>query len=134
MKKTIGWLFDVYAHPTKGVVIWLVGEDGKPCCFHQNVEVVFYTCGPAQRLHELGKFIRRKHTKETVKLERVIREDLFAGPQEVMGIAISNPAAYRNLFQEVYENFSDLIFYDADIPLTVRYAVAKRVFMMARCE
>ena len=134
MKKTIGWLFDVYAHPTKGVVIWLVGEDGKPCCFHQNFEVVFYACGPAQRLHELGKFIRRKHTRETVTLERVVREDLFAGPQEVMGIAVSNPAVYRNLFQEVYESFSDLLFYDADIPLTVRYAVSNRVFMMARCE
>ena len=134
MRKYIGWLFDVYAHPTKGVVIWLVGEDGKPRSFHQDFEVVFYAYGPVQRLHELGKFIRRKHPKEIVRLERVTREDLFAGPQEVMGIAVSNPAAYRNLFQEVYENFSELIFYDADIPLTVRYAVANHIFMMARCE
>ena len=134
MKKTIGWLFDVYAHPTRGVVVWLVGEDGKPGCFYQDFEVVFYASGPVPRLHELGKFIRKKHPREAVRLERVTREDLFAGPQEVMGVAVSNPAAYRNLFQEVYENFSDLTFYDADIPLTVRYAVASKVFMMARCE
>ena len=134
MKKMVGWLFDVYAHPTGGIVVWLIGEDGKPGCFHQDFEVVFYAYGPVQRLHELGKFIRRKQPKEAVRLERVTREELFAGPQEVMGIAVSNPAIYRNLFQEVYENFSDLTFYDADIPLTVRYAVANHVFMMARCE
>ena len=134
MKKTVGWLFDIYAHPKKGVIVWLVGEDGKPRCFHQDFEVVFYAHGPVQRLHELGKFIRKKHLKETVRLERVTREDLFAGPQEVMGIGASDPAIHQNLFREVYENFSDLIFYDADIPLTVRYAVANHVFMMARCE
>ena len=78
MKKTIGWLFDLYAHPTKGVVVWLVKEDGKPVCFRQEFEVVFYAYGPAQRLHELGKFIRRRHSKEAVKLERLTREDLFA--------------------------------------------------------
>lgn len=134
MKKTTGWLFDVYAHPTRGVVVWLVGEDGKPGCFHQDFEVVFYAYGPVQRLHELGKFIRRQQPKEAVRLERVTREDLFAGPQEVMGVAVSNSATYRSLFHEVYENFSDLVFYDADIPLTVRYAVGNNIFMMARCE
>ena len=134
MKKTTGWLFDVYAHPTKGVVVWVIGEDGKPGCFHQDLEVVFYAHGPVNRLHELGKFIRRQHSREAIRLERATRKDLFSGPQEVMSLAVSNPATYRNLFQEVYENFSDLVFYDADIPLTVRYAVANKVFMMARCE
>jgi DNA polymerase-2 len=134
MKKHIGWLFDVYAHPAKGLVVWLVGEDGKSYCFHQDFEIEFYACGPVQRLHELGKFIRKKYLKESVRLTRVTKEDLFAGPQEGMGITVSNPAIYKNLFREVYENFPDLIFYDADIPLTVRYAVANNVFMMARCE
>src|SRR6185369_1470447 len=40
----------------------------------------------------------------------------------------------QQLFREVYEEFSELIFYDVDIPLTVRYAAAKDVFLMARCE
>jgi len=30
MKKYTGWLFDLYSHPTKGIVLWLIGEDGKP--------------------------------------------------------------------------------------------------------
>src|SRR5699024_6048317 len=45
-----------------------------------------------------------------------------------------NSTLFRKLFQEVHENFSNLIFYDADIDLTIRYAAAHSVFMMARCE
>ncbi len=134
MKKYTGWLFDLYAHPTKGVVLWLVGEDGKPYSFYQDFETVLYARGEFPRLHELGQSIRRKYPKETVRLERVTKDDLFDGPQIVMGIGVSNSAMYRKLSREVRENFPDLIFYDVDVPLTVRYAAAHNVFMMARCE
>ena len=66
MKKYVGWLFDLYAHQTKGVVLWLAGEDGKPYSFHQDFETVFYASGPVQRLHELGAFLRRRYAKENV--------------------------------------------------------------------
>ena len=134
MKKTIGWLFDLYAHPTKGIVLWLVGEDGRAHRFHQDFETVFYAHGPFPRLRELGKYLRTKYPKQEVRLERVTREDLFAGSRELMGIGVANIVMYKSLFQDVYENFSDLIFYDVDIPLTVRYAVTHNVFMMERCE
>jgi DNA polymerase II len=134
MKKYTGWLFDLYAHPTMGCVLWLIGEDGKPYCFHQDFEIVFYAYGPFSRLHELGKYLRAKYPRQHVNLERVVKEDLFAGPRELMGIGVSNTAIYQQLFREVYEEFSELIFYDVDIPLTVRYAAAKDVFLMARCE
>jgi DNA polymerase II len=134
LKKVVGWLFDLYAHPTKGVVLWLVGEDGKPYNFYQDFETVFYARGSDSRLHDLGLFLRKKYPKENVRLTRDEKEDLFDGPQVVMGIGISNFALYNKLFREVQDSFSDLIFYDADIPLTVRYAAANDVFMMARCE
>ena len=134
MKKHTGWLFDLYAHPTKGIILWLLGADGKPYRFHQDFEIVFYAYGSFQRLHELGATLRAKHSRQDLRLERVTKEDLFAGLQEVMGIAVSNITIYKHLFQEVYENFSDLIFYDVDIPLTVRYAATYDVFMMACCE
>src|SRR5258705_5762906 len=98
MNKYTGWLFDLYAHPTKGLVLWLVGEDGRPYSFHQDFESIFYARGPAPRLHELGKFLRRKYSKETVRLERVTtKEDLFDGPQVVMGIGVSDPTIYKSL-------------------------------------
>ena len=135
MKKVVGWLFDLYAHPAKGIVLWLVGEDGKPYSLYQNFETLFYARGSDSRLHDLGLFLRNKYPKEDVRLTRVTtKEDLFDGPQVVMGIGVSNFTQYNKLFREVRESFSDLIFYDADIPLTVRYAAANDVFLMARCE
>src|SRR6185436_1732031 len=38
------------------------------------------------------------------------------------------------VFRDVHETFPDLIYYDADIPLSVRFAVKHDVYMMARCE
>ena len=135
MKRHSGWIFDLYEHPTKGVVLWLVGEDGKPYSFYQDFETVFYAHGSEEQLHNLGKFIRTKYTKELVRLERVTtKEDLFDGPQVVMGIGVFNSTIYKKLSREVCKNFSDLIFYDVDIPFTVRYAVAYNIFMMAHCE
>ena len=135
MKKYVGWLFDLYAHPTKGVVLWLVGEDGKPYSFYQAFETVFYARGSNGRLHDLGVFLRKKYSRETVRLERVeTKKDLFDGPQVVMGIGVSNFTLFHKLFREVQDSFADIIFYDADIPLTVRYAAANDAFLMARCE
>ncbi|MBL8049632.1 MAG: hypothetical protein JNM46_00280 [Anaerolineales bacterium] len=135
MRKIKGWLFDLYAHPEKGVVLWFIGEDRKPYSFHQDFETVFYARGSVERLHDLGVFLRAKHTKEEVRLVRVTdKEDLFDGLQIVMGIRVSHPTKFRKIFREVHDNFSDLIFYDVDIPLTVRYAAANKVFMMAHCE
>ncbi|MBI5078321.1 MAG: hypothetical protein HZB11_03115, partial [Candidatus Yonathbacteria bacterium] len=128
MKKYSGWLFDLYEHPTKGVVLWLVGEDGKRSSFYQDFETVFYARGPVEKLHDLGIFIRGKYSKEIVRLERVTdKEDLFDGPQDVMGIGFSKIRLFKKLFREVHESFSDLIFYDVDVPLTVRYAAAHNV-------
>lgn len=129
-----GWLFDIYEHPTKGVVLWLVGDDGKPHSFYQNFESVFYARGSFSRLRELGIFLRQEYPKDKVRLGRVIKEDLFEGLQEVMEIGVLEVSSYKRLFQKVHQNFPDLIYYDADIPVSVRYAVGNDVFLMARCE
>jgi DNA polymerase-2 len=129
MNEYKGWLFDLYAHPAKGVVLWLVGEDEKRHSFHHDFEVVFYAGGPFPRLKEAWRFLQAKH----VKLRRVTRDDLFDGPREVMEARVANPSAYTALFREVCRHFPDLTFYDADIPLPLRYAAAQNVFMMACC-
>src|SRR5574341_1337487 len=134
MKKLNGWLIDLYAHPGKGVVMWLVGEDGRPHSFHQDFETVFYARGSVKQLHDLGVFIRRNYPKESVDLTRVTRKDLFDGPQEVMGIGVSDITIFGKLSRKVQEEFPDLIFYDVDVPLTVRFAAAHEIFMIARCE
>ena len=130
MNEYTGWLFDLYAHPQKGVVLWLIGRDRKRYSFFQDFEFTFYASGPFPRLRELWLFLHSK----PVKLERTERDDLFTGSQEVMQIRVQSPTAFRRLFQEVSERFSDLTFYDTDIPLTLRYAAAFNVFTMAYCK
>ncbi len=130
MNQYTGWLFDLYAHPDKGVVIWLLGEDGKPYCFHQDFEVVFYAGGSMPRLRELWRFLKSRK----VKLAYTQRDDLFAGPQDVVEVRLPQPSAYPQLFKQVNRNFSDLVFYDADIPLPLRFMAARNVFMMALCS
>ena len=130
MKEVSGWLFDLYEHPQKGAVLWIVDEKGKPHRFHQDFEITFYAGGPSPRLRELWIFLRSKK----MGLKKVTREDLFDGSQEVMQIRVPSPAIYKRLFREVKESFPDLTYYDVDIPLTIRYAAEHNVFMMACCK
>ena len=129
MKEVIGWLFDLYEHPQMGVVLWLIDDTGKSHCFHQDFEITFYAGGPFPRLRELWVFLRSRKAG----LVKVTRDDLFDGPQEIMQIRVSSPTIYRKLFREVKERFADLIYYDVDVPLTIRYAARHNVFMMAQC-
>lgn len=130
MKDVIGWLFDLYAHPQKGIVLWIIDEKGRACSFHQEFEVSFYAGGAFPRLRELWQFLRTK----SVKLARVTRKDVFDGPQAVMQIRVPSHGQQRKLFKEVQEHFPDLSYYDVDIVPTIRYAAAHDVFMMAYCR
>lgn len=130
MKEYHGWLFDVYAHAEKGLVVWLLGEDGKPYFFRQDFEIIFYAGGPVVSLRELWNFLKTK----PVKLARTQRDDLYAGAQDVMEIRVLSPALYWELFQEVSDYFPELTYYDADIPLVLRYNAAHRVFPLAHCQ
>lgn len=130
MKEVTGWLFDLYEHPQKGAVLWIVDEKGKPHRFHHDFEITFYAGGPSPRLRELWIFLRSRK----MGLKKVIREDLFDGSQEVMQIQVPSPASYKSLFREAKESFPDLTYYDVDIPLTIRYAAEHTVFMMAYCK
>ena len=130
MNEYTGWLLDLYAHPSEGVVLWLLGQDGKRTSFHQDFPITFYAGGPFPRLRELWRFLASK----PAELSRTRREDLYAGPQEVMEIRVASPGLYPDLFREVSKRFPDLTFYDADLALPLRYAVAFNVFPMARCR
>jgi DNA polymerase-2 len=131
VKTCTGWLFDLYAHPEQGVVFWLLGDDERPHrFFDRDLEVPFYAGGDVQRLRQLWRFLKSRR----VKLQYTQREDLFAGPQDVVEARVPDPAAYPALFRQVERQFPELVFYDADIPLPVRFAAARHVFMMAHCE
>ena len=130
MKEYTGWLFDLYAHPKQGIVLWLVGEEGKPHSFTQTFEVTGYVGGPFHRLRQLWKFLREK----PVMLSRTQREDLHEGMKDVLEVKITNPFSFDELFKEVNQRFPDLLYYDVDIDLILRYAAAFGVFPLVHCR
>src|SRR5215207_9644509 len=130
MKEYTGWLFDLYEHPTRGVVLWLVGEDKKPHSFTQSFHITFYIGGPFHRLRQLWKFLKDK----SVTLARTQREDLYDGPKDVLEVRAITPAAHVEIFKEVNRLFPDLQYYDVDIPLILRYAAEFGVFPLGRCK
>ncbi len=134
MNEYSGWLFDLYTHPEKGIVLWLIGENRRPYRFHQDFEITFYAGGPHTQLHDLGGFLWSKYPKNLVKLTRTTKEDLFAGPHELMGIRVLDHAVYKQVFRDASRKFPGLIYSNVDVPLTLRYAAAYNVFMMARCK
>src|SRR5689334_3644934 len=117
MKEYIGWLFDLYLQKD-GIVLWLFGEDQKPHSFTQPFQITFYVGGPFYRLRQLWKFLREK----PVRLYRTQRKDLHEGMKDVLEVNILSPALFDELFKEVYQRFPDLLYYDTDIPIILRYS------------
>jgi hypothetical protein len=129
LREYTGWLFDLYAQ-RNGVVLWLVGEDHKAHSFTQPFQITFYAGGPFHRLRQLWKFLRQK----PVRLQRVQRKDLHEGMKDVLEVKVINPLDFDELFKEVYGGFPDLLYYDTDIPLILRYAAKYSVFPVGRCK
>src|SRR5215212_10672129 len=129
MKEYVGWLFDLYARKD-GIVLWVVGEDQKPYSFTQPFQITFYVGGPFHRLRELWKFLREK----PVTLSRTQREDLHEGVKDVLEVDVLNPSYFDELFRKVNRRFPDLLYYDVDIPLILRYAAKYGVFPLGRCR
>ena len=129
MKEYTGWLFDLYIQK-ENIVLWLVGEDQKAYSFTQSFPITFYVGGPFHRLRQVWKFLLEK----PVKLHRAQRRDLHEGMQDVLEVKVLNPSLFEELFREVNQNFPDLLFYDVDLSLILRYAAEYGVFPLGRCR
>jgi DNA polymerase-2 len=129
MKEYIGWLFDLYTHK-QGIVLWLAGEDKKPHSFTQPFQMTFYVGGSFHRLRQLWKFLKDK----PVTLARTQREDLHEGLKDVLEVSVMHSSRFDELFREINQRFPDLLYYDTDIPLILRYAAVFGVFPLGRCK
>ena len=129
MKEYTGWLFDLYAGKN-GIVVWLIGEDYKPRSFTQAFPITFYAGGPFHRLRQLWKYLRQK----PVRLQRMQRDELHKGVKDVVEVSVHDPSSFDELFKEVSQCFPDLLYYDIDIPLILRYAARYGVFPLGRCR
>jgi DNA polymerase-2 len=129
-----GWLLDIYSDPVQGVVLWFLDEDGtKRHRLHQPFPTSFYAHGEKENLRSLWRHL--KSLPLPPRLSRVERQDLFIEkPLSVLKIETETPLAQEKLFSHLKREFPDLVYYDADIPLDIRYAAQTGVFPLADCR
>jgi len=139
MAELTGWLLDVYSGE-QGLTIWLLGEAGERHCLHQAFPITFYVASPAgERVDGRAPDLRAawrwlSSQKEPMRLERVERRDLFAGTLPVLSIEVQRPGDLPALFWRFSTAFPNLTFYDADLPISLRYAAVFGVFALCRCR
>ena len=131
MGEYCGWVLDVYADAA-GVVVWLLDEAGERRRLRQALAVAFYVAGEFAELRRLWAALRAHPARP--QLGRTRRVDLFAGRRDVMEVRAVSPAAQQMVFRQAVSQFPHLDYYDADIPVALRYAAEFEVFPLARCR
>lgn len=132
MNELCGWLLDVYSDRDDGAVVWIIGDDGRRHRLTHPFPVAFYAAGPRRRLNELNRYLGRHTVHADAAFAK--RRDLFSGILDLLSIEAPNPAVQADLFQRTRRRFPDLDYFDADIPVSLRYAVQYGVFPLARCR
>ncbi len=126
-----GWLLDLYPNSNGGIILWLMGEDGRRYQLYQNFPVTFFAAGKNKQLREAWQCLQSQPVP--VSLSRTERRDLFSGMLTVMAIEVKNPAEQPSLFATLSRQFPDLIYYDSDLPLSLRHAAVHGTFPLAHC-
>jgi len=128
-----GWLLFIYADEQDGVVLWVLGEDGIRRRLTHSFLSTFYVEGDPDALKKVSGYLERDTFRRRSFLTE--RMDLYDGPRQVLAVQTANPVFQERLTNDLKRRFgaSRLRFYDINIPLSVRYAVAQGVFPTARC-
>ncbi len=129
MAEVIGWLLDVYAEED-GITLWLLTDDDKRLHLRMEFDITFYAAGDFNLLRQAWIYLKEKD----VRLARTIRRDLFLGERDVMAVTTSNPAGLQKLFVELQRQFPSLDYYDADIPITLRFIARTNTYLLGRCH
>jgi len=130
MSEQTGWLFDVYAHQEEGIVLWLLTDDNQRLRLRMDFPVTFHVSGDFRLLRQAWAYLKEKG----VKLERKQRHDLFEGECDVMSVTIANPSHLSGLFMDLSRRFPSLDYYDADIPISLRFIARTNTYLLGRCR
>jgi len=129
-----GWLLDIYPDSEQGMILWLLDQDGvKRHRLHQPFPTSFYVHGSGPELRALWRHLQSLPLP--LQLSRAEKQDLFVDqPLGVLKIVTPTPLDQEKLFSHLKHAFPDLVYYDADIPIDIRYAAQTGVFPLARCR
>ncbi len=130
MDEATGWLLDVYADQDSGIVLWLLTDDDKRLRLRMDFSVTFYAAGDFSLLRQAWIYLRDKD----VKLERTARRDLFLGERDVLSVTTSSPSKLPKIFSGLSRQFPSLDYYDADIPLSLRFIAQTNTHLLGRCR
>jgi len=125
-----GWLIDLYEDPKGDVVLWLLTDHDERLCLHMELPVTFYAAGDFAILRQAWMYMKGKN----VVLARTIGRDLFTGNRDVMSITAPNPVISITLFRELSNQFPELDYYNADIPLSLRFIAHTGIHLLGRCK
>lgn len=133
MNEIRGWLLDIYPDPQQGVVLWVLDENGdQRHRLHQPFPTCFFAHGDPARLRSLWRYLET--TQPAVQLARSEQRDLFEEQAlAVLQMETRTPGEQEQLFTRLKQRFPDLTYYNADIPLDLRYAAQTGVFPLAHC-
>ena len=132
MPSFFGWLFDVYPSGD-GMMVWLIDDQGQSHALRDTFAPSFYARGPREELRAVCQMLRGH--RAPVTLRRTERLDLFLDqPVEVLEIGVLVPGLLPRLFRQTADYRPHLTYYNTDIPLPQRYALARGVFPLAHCH
>jgi DNA polymerase II len=133
MDEITGWLLDLYDSKEEGVVLWVLADDGRRMRLQQPFPVTFYASGPSPRLRAFWQYLETKDAH--VRLSRTEGRDLFSPqPVTLLAVEVNRSIEQPTLFRQAINDFPDLTYYDADIPLALRHAAQFGTFPLARCH
>lgn len=129
-----GYLLDVYPDPARGhVSVWIMTDTGQRLHLYHHFPVSFYAKGPDIRLRALWKFLSQH--APGVSLARTARRELFSpAPQIVLEATVDQAFQLPEVFRQAVRACPDLEYYDADLPLSARYAARFDVFPLTHCR
>lgn len=130
MDEATGWLLDVYADHEGGIILWLLTDDDKRLQLRMDFSVTFYAAGDFSLLRQAWIYLKSKD----VKLERTARRDLFLGERDVLSVTTSSPSKLPKIFPGLSRQFPSLDYYDADIPLSLRFIAQTNTHLLGRCR
>ncbi len=132
MDETNGWLLDVHADTERGIILWLLTNDDRRLRLRlrMDFDVTFYAAGDFSLLRQAWMYLKKRN----INLERTTRCDLFLGERDVLAITTPSPTELPKIFADLSQRFPSLDYYDADIPLSLRFIARTESHLLGRCR
>jgi DNA polymerase-2 len=131
MHEHSGWLLDLYPDLAGGISLWLLADDSRARLqLHMPFPATFYAAGDFPTLRRAWRFLQGRD----VTLARARRRDLFTGERDLLAVTVPGPACIAGVFRELSAQFPGLDYYDADIPVSLRFTARTGVHLLGRCQ